>query len=80
MEMVEKERMVKGQWAKGRDSALGVPLAAGLRPASRPVGLVVCGAFRRAAHSFLLLQELSKERVIELVSAATCADEESSLS
>ena len=31
----------------------GLPLAAGLRPASRPVGLVVCGvvAFRRVAHS-----------------------------
>jgi hypothetical protein len=32
--------MDKGEWVKGRDSALGVLLAAGLRPASRPVTLV----------------------------------------
>jgi ferredoxin len=66
--------MDQREWVKGRDSALCVPLPAGLRPASR------CGGSRRcSACSFLLLQELSKERVIELVSTSSRADEESSI-
>lgn len=64
--------MDKGEWVKGRDSALGVPLAAGLRPALSSCGS--CDFWLGGAPpcgSFLLLQELSKERVIELVSTAT---------
>lgn len=71
--------MDQREWVKGRDSALRLPLAAGLRPASRCVRLgVICGWWRSAC-SLLPLQELSKERVIELVSTSSRADEESSI-
>ena len=49
-------------------------LAAGLRPASRPVALVVCGL--PPCCSFLLLQESSKQRVIERIPTATDAYQE----
>ena len=64
--------MDKAQGGKGRDSALRVPLAAGLRPALSSCGS--CDFWLGGAPpcgSFLLLQEFSKQRVIELVSAAT---------
>ena len=55
-----RAKWIRGM-GQGKDSALGVPLAACLRPASRPCGsryLWVGGV--TPCRSFLLLQELSK--------------------
>jgi hypothetical protein len=70
----------KEEWIKGQGKGLRHGCTAGGGPAAR-LALwwlsVICSW--RSACSFLLLQELSKERVIELVSTSSRADEESSI-
>jgi hypothetical protein len=67
--------MDTGEWVKGMDSALWIRAVPGLRSGTfwqaclRPV--------TPARLSFALLQELSKERVIEFVTAASRAYQQS---
>lgn len=59
--------MDKAEWVKGRASALWVRAVPGLRPGTLR-GCFLCVAF---AFSFTLLQECTKQWVIELVAAAS---------
>lgn len=60
--------MDKGEWVKGKESALWVDAVPGLRPGTSSRG---CFRARLARVSFTLLQELSKEWVIEFVAATS---------
>ncbi len=67
--------MDTGEWVKGMDSALWVPAVPGLRPGR--FWQACLRPFAPARLSFALLQELSKERVIEFVTAASRAYQQS---
>ena len=72
---MDKGRMGEGQWVKRMDSALWVRAVPGLRPSTFWQGYLRTSAPARL--SFALLQELSKERVIEFVTAASCPYQQS---
>lgn len=67
--------MPRGKWVKGRDSALWVRAVPGLRPGTFWQGCL--RPFAPARLSFAPLQELSKERVIQFVAAASRAYQQS---
>ena len=69
-----KREWIKGQWVKGKASALWVNAVPGLRPGTM---LQVCLLWFVRASLFVLLQELSKQRVIEFVAPASCPYQQS---
>src|SRR5581483_10965308 len=73
--MDKRQRNAKGQWVKGKESALWVIRCAG--PAARQAAASLCGCFGLRACSFLLLEEVSEERVVEFVTPASCAYQQS---
>ena len=68
--------MDNGQWVKGKESALWINAAPGLRPGTfRKFASVFCFV----GFSFALLQELAKKWVIKLVAASPCTNQQTSV-